>query len=55
MPSLGLETMPVASPDKKKRWNKMLTIGLGAVIAFFFWVIINNLFVLYFGKSLIGR
>jgi hypothetical protein len=55
MPSLGLEAMPTAPPDKKKRWNKMLTVALGAIIVFFFWVIINNLSVLYFGKSLTGR
>jgi hypothetical protein len=54
MPSLGFESTPTAPPDKKKRWNKLITVCLGVMIAFFLWVVISNTYLLYMGKPLIN-
>jgi uncharacterized BrkB/YihY/UPF0761 family membrane protein len=55
MPSLGLDTMHEVptEPVKKSRWSTGLTVFVGLIIAAFTWIVISNLFVLYFGRPLI--
>jgi hypothetical protein len=54
MSSLGIENSPSVAPEKKKgRWDKLITVGLGLIVAFFSWVIISNGYVLIFQKPLI--
>ena len=51
---LGLDTTPDMPPAKpKRRWNKAMTIFVGVVVVFFLWVVVSNLFLLYFGRPLI--
>jgi len=54
MSSLGIETMPEMPAAKKQgRWDLAMRIGLGVVITFFTWVVVSNMYLLYFGKPLI--
>jgi len=52
--SLGIETMPEAPVAKRKKlWNTGVTVILGLLIAGFLWIVISNMYLLYFGKPLI--
>jgi hypothetical protein len=54
MSNLGLESTPQAPAKKKSRWDKLVTVGLSVIIAFFTWVIVSNGYLLIFQKPLIN-
>ncbi|HVO82653.1 MAG TPA: hypothetical protein VMT28_18130 [Terriglobales bacterium] len=51
MSSLGIEKTSQAAPAKDKgRWDTLIVVGLGLVIAFFSIVTINNGYMLLFSR-----
>ena len=54
MSSLGIENTQAEPEKKKSRWDKLVTVGLSLIIAFFSWVIISNGYLLIFQKPLIN-
>jgi hypothetical protein len=53
MSVLGIDTMHETPSGKKSRWNMVTTVVLGLLIALFSWIVISNMYLLYFGKPLI--
>jgi hypothetical protein len=51
MSTLGITNTPQAAPaEKKSRWDQLIVVGLGLVIAFFSWVTISSGYMLIFGR-----
>lgn len=58
MPSLGLDSMhdtPAPQTDKKSKWNTGLTVFVALIILAFTWIVVSNMYSLYFGKPLISH